>query len=632
MRQLAVLLPALLVAFASLPSAALAQRQGLECVLLPVPQAREMIRDQAAAEGETFHVSGPARFRCADGTTVQADSIVSNRQRGDLQLIGNVFYEDSVKTLTADWLNYLDQQGLIFARGNVILTDRDTRSVIEGDELEYRRESEDRPESFTIVEGGRPHAIIYPRDTTAVEAPPGEPLPGEPLPAEPLPVRLVPSLFDDIAPEPEPDTADIPLDVVADRLEITGESYFVAIGQAELERGMTRGSGDEVRFNHVEELLRLIGNAHLYDEDIDLKGSRIDARMDEETLTDIVAEDEAILLAEDLTIESPFLHILFADGELNRLIAKGDTVRIPEQIITEEEAEEGEEDETNVAEGGVERSEQAQQAEPGQRPEQVQQAEEAEAVGVDAMVAEMQGAAQPIEPIDPSRRARIVARDIRMIADSVDALAPGQQLETLIAVGQAFAERIPEGELSPNVPEILSRDWMKGDTITGHFIPARAKEPAPDSIVVPEIVASNGPEDAAQDNAEDGDDPKIELERIIVSAVNGDAQAFYLRPPEEESQGEGQGEAAAEGEIAEGPDVPQQEGEGEGEEGQEEEEAAGQKGPGRPGANYLIASVITLILEASEVTVAEADGDVRGIYLDPTPATPVEPEETDRRE
>lgn len=156
MRQLAVLLPALLVAFASLPSAGLAQSQGLVCDLLPVPQAREMFRDLATAEGETVYISGPARFSCVDGTTVQADSAVSNVPRGDLQLIGNVFYQDSVKTLTADWLNYLDLEGMIFARGNVVLTDRETRSVVEGEELEYQRESEDRPESFTVVTGGRP--------------------------------------------------------------------------------------------------------------------------------------------------------------------------------------------------------------------------------------------------------------------------------------------------------------------------------------------------------------------------------------------------------------------------------------------------------------------------------------------
>lgn len=624
MRRLFSLLPALLVAVASIPSPGVAQ--GLVCTLLSVPQAREAVRDIASADGETFTVSGPARFRCADGTIVQADSVISNMRRGDLQLIGNVSYQDSVKTLTSDWLNYLDRQGVVFARGNVVLTDREAGSVVRGEELAYRQESEDRPESFTVVEGGRPHATIFLRDTTAVEPPPAVP------PPELLPFDPTPSIFNDIVPDSEPDTANAPLEVVADRLEITGESYFVALGGAELERGAIRGSGDEARFNHIEELLLLIGNAHLYDDEIDLKGARIEARMDEETLTDILADEEATLVAEDLTVEAPFLHLLFAEGKLDRMIAKGDTVRIPEKVVTEvEEQPEGEEGETKVAQAGAERPAQGERAQRAAQGERAQRAEpELEAGGVEDMVAEMRGAAQPVVPIDPSRRARIVAQGVRMIADSVDTLAPGQQLKTVIAVGQAFAERIPEGPVPPNIPEILSRDWMKGDTITGHFIPARPREPDPDAIALPEVVALNAPEDGVQEAAEDGDEPQIELERITVSSVNGDAQAFYLRPPED-AEDEPQTEEAAEG--AERP--PTDEGEAESPPTEEGEEGAegGQGAPARFAANYLIASVITLILEVGEVTEAEADGDVRGIYLEPTTATPAGEEEppADRR-
>lgn len=88
----------------------------------------------------------------------------------------------------------------------------------------------------------------------------------------------------------------------------------------------------------------------------------------------------------------------------------------------------------------------------------------------------------------PSRaRATTPERDI--LADSIDAMLPGQVLRQVRSVGKAFAQSVPD------TIKIKSKDkdWMKGDTIIAYFDSTEQRDPA-DTNKQPDVktVVANG--------------------------------------------------------------------------------------------------------------------------------------------
>lgn len=277
---IALLLGGLLAAFT--PAAARAQTQ--ECELLP--GAREATRSIYGGR-ELVHISGPARFACPGGVVLQADSAVGSPGSGEIELIGHVFYQDSVKTLNAGWARYLREEARLHAREQVELTDRKSRSVIKGTELEHLPANEHRPEAETIIQG-RPHATFY--QDGEMDAAPGDSIPP-------------------------------PLEVDADLMRISGENKFLALGQVELTRGETRGYAHEGEFDQAGQLIILTGSARLEGEAYKLAGDRIEATLDNEKLREVIARRDAVLEGEDLDLRAPELRVFFEDGEVHRLIA-----------------------------------------------------------------------------------------------------------------------------------------------------------------------------------------------------------------------------------------------------------------------------------------------------------------------
>lgn len=81
----------------------------------------------------------------------------------------------------------------------------------------------------------------------------------------------------------------------------------------------------------------------------------------------------------------------------------------------------------------------------------------------------------------PSRaRATTTERDI--LADSIDAMLPGQVLRQVRSVGKAFAQSVPD------TVKIKSKDkdWMKGDTIIAYFDSTTKRDPS-DTNKQPEV-------------------------------------------------------------------------------------------------------------------------------------------------
>jgi hypothetical protein len=466
-----------------------AAAQGQDCELLP--GAREAIRTIVGGE-EVVHVRGPAKFVCPGEMILQADSAVGSPERGELELIGNVFFQDSVKTLTAAWARYVRLEARLVAREDVVLTDRKSESVVNGAELEYLPASENRTESEAIVHG-RPHAIFH-------QKPKAEPAPA--------------------------DSAAQPLEIDADLMRIFGESRFLALGQVELRRGETRGYANEGEFDQEGQMMVLTGAARLEGEGYTLVGDRIEATLDGESLHQVVARRDAALEAEDLDLKAPELQIFFEAGEVHRLVA----IRGTHEDL-------------------------APHGDPSTTPAHTSSADSTGGAAVPGLSrAPAESAAQPV----------VTSRDFRLTADSIDAIAPGQQLEVVIAVGRAFGVRAPDS-LDIGLPESIAHDWIVGDTITGYF----TREEAP---VVDSTANGKGADKGAEESSET--ETRTVLERLVAVGEGGGARSLYrIR-----------------------------------EKGREADP---------PSANYIVADRITLVMSEGEVKDVEADGPIRGMHLQP---------------
>lgn len=277
------LLGALSVALlATAPAVASAQQRNCRQVLQS--DARRLFNSRGQ---EMFYFSDPVRVLCSGGLELEADSAVMNRTTSAIQLVGHVFYRDTVRSMTADWANYVGQRDQLFARGNVVLRNVEDGSVIEGDELDYMRATDTRPESRMIVRGERPYARIPPQPDSTGQV---------------------------------PDTA-ATTEVWADRMEFEGETVFRGLGNVKLRRGEMDGAGETVVFDQAQERMTLSGTAFFETDRYRLEGEEIVAYLVNDQIRTVTADRLARVVSEELTVESEQIRIGFVDGRLDRLEA-----------------------------------------------------------------------------------------------------------------------------------------------------------------------------------------------------------------------------------------------------------------------------------------------------------------------
>ncbi|MFP4622569.1 MAG: hypothetical protein ACLFRX_00160 [Gemmatimonadota bacterium] len=281
------------------------EAQGRRCRQVLQADARRLtIRGQ-----EVFYFRDPVRVVCEGGVLLEADSAVMNRGAGTVELVGDVLYQDSTRSLRSEWANYLGRLDQLLARDEVVLEDHESGAVIQGDDLNYLRQSESRPVARMIVTGDRPYATIPPDTPTRHTAAPDTPAPDTAAP-------------DTAAPDTAaPDTAGEPTEVWADRMELEGEDLFTALGDVEIQRGEITGAGDAARFRQAEQRMTLTGAAHVRDEMYRLDGERIDAFMEGGGLREVQSRGAARVTSDDLSVRSQQIRIGFTEGRLERLEA-----------------------------------------------------------------------------------------------------------------------------------------------------------------------------------------------------------------------------------------------------------------------------------------------------------------------
>lgn len=452
-------LPLVAVALCALPTLAAGQRQ--TCNL----QYAERINTFGGnTPNRMDFLGGGVRLVCDGGTTIVSDSAVNSQLNSRLEFIGNVRYADTTRTLTSQFLQYLAQDRLIVATNNVVLTDTKTGSTLTGPFLSYYMESETRQQEILQMPQGRPRAVLIraaqtdtlARDTTTIDA---------------------------------------------NSIEIIGQERFVGRGSVEIHRSDVNAFGGQVVYLEQENRLTLTGLARVESEAYVLRGDTIVALREEDSFRDIDARLGAQLESQDLNVTGRGIHLVLAEGEVERMIAVGDT---------------------------------AQQ--------------------------------QPAVARSP---------DFLLEGDSIDALAPGQKLETVYAFGSAYGRRltvdtqtivvampdtVPGDSIagdstvtrvaSTDLPELIRNDWVRGDTIIARF----ADPPAPAE-----------PADTAA--------PERVLERLdAMGALNSPASSLYRMLDQK---------------------------------------------AGGYAVNYLLARHIAVLLEGGEVVSVQADEQVHGVYLRP---------------
>lgn len=423
---------------------------------------------------QVIHVVGPLRVVCAGGAEIRANEGTLYETTREIYLVGNVSYSDPERRLTSNNATYGSVNGRLHATGNVVFTDLTEGMTLTGPELEYFRAMVGRPQAQAIATG-RPHLVLQPRARAGEAARPAD--------AQPV-------------------------EVDADRMTMIGDDRLSAVGRVEIRRSDFTAFSTEAQLDRANDRMQLRGAARVHAEDFDLTGEVVEVFLPGESLERVLAQQDAVLVGDDLRIDAPEMHLFFADDVLQRLVARN---RV----------------------GG-----------------------EASAI----------------------RRPVASARAFRLEADSLDALLPGQQLERVVAIGDARGEAIdtagvPPGRRTAPAPAgdlaAGDRDWITGDTVTGFFAPADTA-----------AVAADAGEAERERPAE------VQLERLL---ARGSARSLYRAQNESD------------------PAQP-------------------------PGLNYLVGETIELSFRNGELEVADVRGLQYGLYLDPAePGQPVESLPPDER-
>lgn len=340
----------------------------------------------------------PFTVLCDDGAELRATSGRLNQASRELHLVGNVFFEDADRRLTADEATYNSLAGRLWATGNVVFVNEAERSTLRGPELEYFRAGDERPVA-EVLATRRPTITMEP----AADSEDGE-----------------------------------PLNLVADRVLILGEDDLSAFGSVVITRADLEATSEEAQYNSTSEDLELRQNARIRNDEYNLTGEVIQARMADGSLEHVHSRTDATLEGEEMFVSAPDLQLFFAADSLQRAVAV-----VPD-------------------------SENRGRALARSRNFELQ------ADSIDAAFTDQQ-----IREVYAVGHARAETQDTTAVHAQVAAPADSASL--------------PQGSPGPDLPPILATDWVLGDTVIGYFEPVTPAASV-DSLVIGEPVEREGPE------------------------------------------------------------------------------------------------------------------------------------------
>ncbi len=517
--------------------------------------------------------SGGVDYRCSDGTRVRADSAVVFESDNQVQLYGSVIFEDPDTELRADSATYFSSFRRLTARSGVVVTDRASGTVIRGDNLIYDQASEFRALDKMFVYDGSPRATFFVSPAPAPEEPPTEgeqgvadpagqdsgqveeppepdsgqaeeppgpdsgqaaeppepdsgqagPPPEEEAPGTPESEAASDSPAD--AAEPADTLPPVPYDISAERFHFEGRRYFRAGGEVSILRDSLQAFGDSLDYDQEAGMMLVLGDAQFESRGYRLTGATITVTPSGSRNEEIVARGDARLTGEQVDMRAPAIRLFIEGGNVDRLVALAEVPPLPDGD------EEPQIDTRGLSPGDAERARNlAGRDSPG---------DDAEAAP------------------DSLPRPVVVAQDFRLTGDSIEVKSPGQRLDEVVAVGDGRAESTEDDSLrTGDLPDILRRDWIVGDTIIARFGPAQpsdsgaaAEPPPPGAGVRLETLTGSGrarslyrmfPGDTTGDGAEtrpavhlvEGETITIHLDgrEVVNMDVVGQTEGWHFEP------------------------------------------------------------------------------------------------------
>jgi lipopolysaccharide export system protein LptA len=535
----------LTVAAAAVPASAL-QSVDRDCSFEP---GSGLYTQRTVGTSVTIFQRSP-RIRCDGGIVIRADSLAYYGATNRFELIGDVFYADSTRSMTAVRATYRRDFGQLVANGAgdtaVVVTDLADGSRLTGLNLDYREAGGGRLEDEVTISGR---------------------LQGGARPSAILPVAR-PAEADPDAPEPTP------FDVTADRIFLRGENFFEARGDVDVLRDSLVTHSDALEYDQVRATLDLTGRASLIQGADSIEGRRVLVRLPEDEIREIEAIGEGSLLSRDLDLESPWFRISFVDGEVDGLWAaplrrgEGPASTRPDSIAADSSA-----------------------AEVLPLPADERLGSPAEAMDIEMSPQDSLDALQPVAQSGATR----------ITADSLDVAATVGVIDSVRAVGRAYAVSRRDSIDASMLPEIAAQDWIRGDTIVATFLP---RQEADSTVYSLDRIVSAGnasslyrlapePGTAETDSIATGALPQDTLPSAAVDPVT---DTVPTSPPDPAA-----GEDPA---IEPVPGVP---------EGEPEVILPASA----PGVHYVVAARIILVFEDDEVRRMEIFGLTEGVHLEP---------------
>lgn len=247
----------------------------------PIDPDAELIAVRTGPEAHVSYVSGRMLWTCGTAT-MEADSTVKYDRERRIELLGNVVYRDSIRTLESRLLDYYELQDLVVAREEVELVRTGDGSTLTGPRVEFLRAISGVDAQTTAT--GRPHMTFVP--------------------------------------EGEGDRE--PFEVDADRAVFAGENEARAFGDVVVMRSDLRAEADSAYLTRDAGAGVLWGEPWVEAEGIRLEGDTIRFRSEEEELRDVHALGNAFATGEEFEVRSERIDVAMAAREVERVWSYGE--------------------------------------------------------------------------------------------------------------------------------------------------------------------------------------------------------------------------------------------------------------------------------------------------------------------
>ena len=256
--------------------------QSNNCTLTWDPIASNT-RTQVLRRGSSHvtYVSGRYLWTCGAATMV-ADSTEKYDARQEVELIGNVVYTDSIRTLRSNFLTYHETEDLVEARGEVELVRFLDGSRLVGPRVQFFR-AVTSVDAQTIATG-RPHITFYPTDSENEE----------------------------------------PFEVDADQAEFAGENEARFYGDVTLERTDVLAEADSAFLTREDGWAVMWGMPRIETKEISLKGDTIRFYSQDEDLKEVNVIGTGFASSDQFQVRSELIDIELEEEEVQQVWSHGE--------------------------------------------------------------------------------------------------------------------------------------------------------------------------------------------------------------------------------------------------------------------------------------------------------------------